>query len=56
MGVGSLKVLHLPTWLRPFDLLRPLPGFRSFPRGLGVLARVNGAPAAIACQRGSGPE
>jgi hypothetical protein len=27
--MGSLKSLHVPTWLSPFDLLRPLPGFRS---------------------------
>jgi hypothetical protein len=35
LGMGSLKVLHLPTWLSPFDLLRPLPGFRS----IGVTGR-----------------
>jgi hypothetical protein len=29
LGMGSLKGLHVPTWLSPFDLLRPLPGFRS---------------------------
>jgi hypothetical protein len=29
LGMGSLKGLHIPTWLSPFDLLRPLPGFRS---------------------------
>jgi hypothetical protein len=29
LGMGSLKVLHIPTWLSPFDLVRPLPGFRS---------------------------
>jgi hypothetical protein len=35
LGMGSLKVLHLPTWMSPFDLLRPLPGFRS----IGVTGR-----------------
>lgn len=35
MGMGSLEVLHVPRWLSPFDLLRPLPGFRS----LGVTGR-----------------
>jgi hypothetical protein len=29
LGMGSLKVLHVPTWLSLFDSLRPLPGFRS---------------------------
>lgn len=29
LGMGSLKLLHLPGWLSPFDLLRVLPGFRS---------------------------
>jgi hypothetical protein len=29
LGMGSLKVLHIPSWLSPFDFLRPLPGFRS---------------------------
>jgi hypothetical protein len=29
LGMGSLKGLHVPTWLSPFDLVRPLPGFRS---------------------------
>jgi hypothetical protein len=29
LGMGSLKGLHIPTWMSPFDLLRPLPGFRS---------------------------
>jgi hypothetical protein len=29
LGMGSLKPLHVPTWLSPFDMLRPLPGFRS---------------------------
>lgn len=29
LGMGSLKLLHIPSWLSPFDLLRPLPGFRS---------------------------
>jgi hypothetical protein len=29
LGMGSLKPLHVPTWLSPFDILRPLPGFRS---------------------------
>lgn len=29
LGMGSLKALHVPGWLSPFDLLRPLPGFRS---------------------------
>ena len=29
LGMGSLKGLHIPTWLSPFDLVRPLPGFRS---------------------------
>jgi hypothetical protein len=35
LGMGSLKALHVPTWLSPFDLLRPLPGFRS----IGVTGR-----------------
>jgi hypothetical protein len=29
MGMGSLAPMHVPRWLSPFDLLRPLPGFRS---------------------------
>jgi len=29
LGMGSLAPLHVPRWLSPFDLLRPLPGFRS---------------------------
>jgi hypothetical protein len=29
LGMGSLKPLHVPTWLSPFDLLHTLPGFRS---------------------------
>jgi hypothetical protein len=29
LGMGSLAPLHVPSWLSPFDLLRPLPGFRS---------------------------
>jgi hypothetical protein len=35
LGMGSLKPLHIPTWLSPFDMLRPLPGFRS----IGVTGR-----------------
>ena len=35
LGMGSLKVLHVPMWLSPFDALRPLPGFRS----IGVTGR-----------------
>jgi hypothetical protein len=35
LGMGSLKVLHVPVWMSPFDILRPLPGFRS----LGVTGR-----------------
>ncbi len=35
LGMGSLKPLHVPTWLSPFDMLRPLPGFRS----IGVTGR-----------------
>jgi hypothetical protein len=35
LGMGSLKILHIPTWLSPFDALRPLPGFRS----MGVTGR-----------------
>lgn len=35
LGMGSLKVLHVPIWLSPFDALRPLPGFRS----IGVTGR-----------------
>jgi len=35
LGMGSLKPLHVPVWLSPFDMLRPLPGFRS----LGVTGR-----------------
>jgi hypothetical protein len=33
--MGSLQSLHVPRWLSPFDLLRPLPGFRS----IGVTGR-----------------
>lgn len=29
LGMGSLKVLHVPAWMSLFDSLRPLPGFRS---------------------------
>jgi hypothetical protein len=35
LGMGSLRALHVPAWLSPFDLLRPLPGFRS----IGVTGR-----------------
>jgi hypothetical protein len=35
LGMGSLKGLHVPTWLSPFDTLRPFPGFRS----IGVTGR-----------------
>ena len=35
LGMGSLKGLHVPMWLSPFDVLRPLPGFRS----IGVTGR-----------------
>jgi hypothetical protein len=35
LGMGSLKGFHVPTWLSPFDTLRPLPGFRS----IGVTGR-----------------
>jgi hypothetical protein len=35
LGMGSLHLLHVPVWLSPFDLLRPLPGFRS----VGVTGR-----------------
>jgi hypothetical protein len=35
LGMGSLKALHVPIWLSPFDLLRSLPGFRS----IGVTGR-----------------
>lgn len=35
LGMGSLKVLHVPAWLSPFDVLRPVPGFRS----IGVTGR-----------------
>jgi hypothetical protein len=35
LGMGSLRSLHVPVWLSPFDLLRPLPGFRS----VGVTGR-----------------
>jgi hypothetical protein len=35
LGMGSLKSLHIPMWLSPFDMLRPLPGFRS----IGVTGR-----------------
>jgi len=35
LGMGSLRVAHLPVWLSPFDWLRPLPGFRS----IGVTGR-----------------
>jgi hypothetical protein len=35
LGMGSLKALHVPIWLSPFDALRPLPGFRS----IGVTGR-----------------
>lgn len=29
LGMGSLRIVHIPAWLSPFDMLRPLPGFRS---------------------------
>jgi hypothetical protein len=29
LGMGSLHTIGLPSWLSPFDWLRPLPGFRS---------------------------
>ena len=35
LGMGSLRLIHIPTWLSPFDLLRSLPGFRS----IGVTGR-----------------
>lgn len=35
LGMGSLQLVHVPRWLSPFDLLRPLPGFRS----IGVTGR-----------------
>ena len=35
LGMGSLRVAHLPVWLSPFDWLRPLPGFRS----IGITGR-----------------
>jgi hypothetical protein len=35
LGMGSLHGMHIPIVLSPFDLLRPLPGFRS----LGVTGR-----------------
>ena len=35
MGMGNLVLLHLPRWLSLYDLLRPLPGFRS----IGVTGR-----------------
>jgi hypothetical protein len=35
MGMGSLRSLHVPTYLSLFDWLRPLPGFRS----MGVTGR-----------------
>jgi hypothetical protein len=35
LGMGSLKLIGVPAWLSPFDLLRSLPGFRS----MGATAR-----------------
>jgi len=35
LGMGSLRLIHIPAWLSPFDLLRSLPGFRS----IGVTGR-----------------
>ncbi len=35
LGMGSLALVHVPAWLSPFDLVRPLPGFRS----IGVTGR-----------------
>lgn len=35
LGMGSLRMAHLPAWISPFDWLRPLPGFRS----IGVTGR-----------------
>jgi hypothetical protein len=29
LGMGSLRMVGVPAWLSPFDLLRPIPGFRS---------------------------
>jgi hypothetical protein len=35
MGMGDLALMHVPRWLSLYDLLRPLPGFRS----IGVTGR-----------------
>jgi hypothetical protein len=35
LGMGSLRIAHIPVWFSPFDWLRPLPGFRS----IGVTGR-----------------
>jgi hypothetical protein len=35
LGMGSLRLAHVPVWLSPFDWLRPLPGFRS----IGITGR-----------------
>ena len=35
LGMGSLRLIHVPVWLSPFDWLRSLPGFRS----IGVTGR-----------------
>src|SRR5882724_1802554 len=35
LGMGSLRAVHFPIWLSPFDWLRPLPGFRS----IGITGR-----------------
>jgi hypothetical protein len=51
LGMGSLRDLHVPRWLSPFDLLRPLPGFRS----IGVTGRYWGflaLPLSLLCAGG----
>ena len=35
MGMGDLALMHVPRWLSLYDLVRPLPGFRS----IGVTGR-----------------
>jgi hypothetical protein len=59
LGMGSLRLAHVPIWLSPFDWLRPLPGFRSIGvtgRYWGFLALPLSLLAAAALARYAGSE
>lgn len=59
LGMGSLRLAHVPIWLSPFDWLRPLPGFRSIGvtgRYWGFLALPLSLLAAAALVRYAGTE